>query len=1126
MATATVLYGPSYSTLRRRAFSRAQADATTLPGSVLLFESNEAIRDASVADWASAPSRNALQLDTDGLASFVSRAHDRLIEPTPEVGTLERQRTIERALEGGASIEGGASAEEASTEGGAAIENGRHYANAFSELFRALEAHGALTPDDVRAELTAGDLDPSLVAVVTTVFERYCDLRDELAHPHARTQSETFLTVADASGSLAEAFPAVDHVIVSGYVDPSPVEVAVFERVAEEFPTTFMVPAIHRRESASGAIGGPEPVGTDAVLSATLAAYESLDLEFEYVPSDDEPPDGEPPMSDVGGRMFSIAATGEPVDAADLISWHEAPTPDREVRHLARRLRNQLATTEIEPEDVLVFAPGLLSYRERIDDIFVEYEIPYVAPVSILLERTYAGRAMLDAAALCTDPDAEHLARLATNPTVTLDGIDTAELVSLVQRLPSTDVDALRNDADVSLRAPIDEVLDSADTVRRGDGVETLDAFGRLLDSFAIRSNVEALEIEDGLADESEGDESIATARSISSGRAGEREVAIGYEERAIQQVRSILDSLVPVIEGGVDDPMAELEDALAGVRVSPPKQLPDGRVRVVGLEDVPMADYTHLYVLGATRENLPADPNRPRYFQRVADAVGVLPEERDREIARYRFGLALANAETVHVTTPAETMQGADVLPSPMLDELRTVAEIERSEGVEDERRGSREDVQRALAGTDPDRLDEPMDAAAADGVYSTAQIDSMRAGVLTCANRAVPGPTTHDGQLEARTLSTLGPDLRKSPYSPSRLNRYATCGFRYYLQRGLELSEPEEISPDVGRFAIGTVVHRALEFFYEDLLDDGDGPVNLAAYERDELERRLLAAGLQAIEAADETFESPFDRHQLRTVFAGLATPSENVFYGARDGADEAGDAQPEATGLLVNVLDRERSDDGGHPRFVEAWFGDDETPVTLPDGTSVPIHGMIDRVDLAERDDGGLAVRVIDYKTYDTDAKDAVRGLDFQLPAYLLGARSLVERALGVHPDEIDGEYRVFKPPSKVTHKQSLAQRVEKDLEADVDDFLANVVPEWIERAVDGIESGAFHPAVVGADTAGCHHCDYAAVCDVRHHRRFDTIDAIDRDGHPGYVPAGTRHGELEDHVSLGRSGGEDR
>lgn len=79
MIGSTLLYGPSFSTLRREAFSRASADAEDRPGSVLLFEANDAQVDAHVDKWADSPDRNTLQLNTDGLASFVSKAHDSLV---------------------------------------------------------------------------------------------------------------------------------------------------------------------------------------------------------------------------------------------------------------------------------------------------------------------------------------------------------------------------------------------------------------------------------------------------------------------------------------------------------------------------------------------------------------------------------------------------------------------------------------------------------------------------------------------------------------------------------------------------------------------------------------------------------------------------------------------------------------------------------------------------------------------------------------------------------------------------------------------------------------------------------------------------------------------------------------
>lgn len=164
------------------------------------------------------------------MASIVTKAHDRLVAPIPNVGTQERQRILERAL--------------AQHDG---LEGGRRYVNQFSELFRELEALGAFSPDDVPEILSTGDVDPTRKETVLSVFETYVDLRDELAHPHAKIRSRQFLNVAVTPGSLSEAFPEIEHVIVSGCVDPSPSVMPVFKRLAAEFQMTILLPANMRR---------------------------------------------------------------------------------------------------------------------------------------------------------------------------------------------------------------------------------------------------------------------------------------------------------------------------------------------------------------------------------------------------------------------------------------------------------------------------------------------------------------------------------------------------------------------------------------------------------------------------------------------------------------------------------------------------------------------------------------------------------------------------------------------------------------------------------------------------------------------------------------------------------------
>lgn len=1085
MSEGTLLFGPSFSPLRSCAFSIAQSDAGGQPGSILWLDANDAVRDTTVERWTTGDARNALQLQVASLEDFVTRVHDVLHDASPQVGTLQRQRSIEAALR--------------AHDG---FDDGERYADGFSELLRELEAAGLVTEAALADRLADSPFPESAADDLFAVFSGYQEAVSELAHPDAMTRSEQFLTVAATGDDLAAAYPTLDHVIVSNYTAPAPVELAVIERITEAFPTTVVLPALahHAVDSDCGEF---RPTGTDTAMTSTAAAYEDLELSAEYVH-----PDEETQPSTVARHLFTPAATDDMVDATAAVTWHEAPTPDREVRHLARRLRQDLSAGT-DPGDLMVLAPGLLSYRDRIEDVFDAYDVPFVAPVSILLERTLAGRAILDATGLCLDPAVDQLARLATNPVATLDGVDEAVLTDVIDRLPTDTVAGLHTYGGEELVDSVSDLLEQAEEVRAADGVGTLESIGALLDTLSIQANVEAFGERDWPLDVTTASEPLAE----------DPPVPVGYEQRAIQRVREIFESLVPVLEGGVPDPLETIERALQGVRVQAPPQSREGKVRVVGLEDTPMARYNRLYILGATQRDFGKPTAGPRYFQQAFEDLEIKDPDREWQLRRYRFGLLLANAETVHFTTPAETMAGEDVIVSPLLDEVTQVARIEETSGLDDEPRGSFEDIQRALAGREPAALVEPVEELRGDGVLSTGTATAMRTGAETGAARAASSPTPHDGQLETSTLEHLNDDLRRRPFSPSRLNTYAKCGFKYYVSKGLAFESPTEFSPDAGRFAIGDVVHKALETFFHDLIEDAGGPVALDSYDRATLEQRLLSAGERALEAVEEPFRSVFDQTQLRTLFAGLATPGTNEFFGATEPGDRS-------NGLFVSVLDRELGEPDWRPSFVETWFATEAMPDTSVQDGRVPTHGIIDRIDLQEGDGSDVAARVIDYKTYHRDATNAVRGLDFQLPSYVVAAADIVEEAFDHRPTDVDGVYRVVSPPTRVSHPASLARRVEWDLDADLRDFLREVLPEWLDNLRTGIESGAFQPAVVGADDAGCHNCEFARICDVRHHRRFEVIDALDRTDHPAYVAPGARPGDLADHVALTSDEGESK
>ena len=56
---------------------------------------------------------------------------------------------------------------------------------------------------------------------------------------------------------------------------------------------------------------------------------------------------------------------------------------------------------------------------------------------------------------------------------------------------------------------------------------------------------------------------------------------------------------------------------------------------------------------------------------------------------------------------------------------------------------------------------------------------------------------------------------------------------------------------------------------------------------------------------------------------------------------------------------------------------------------------------------------------------------------------------------------------------------------------------------ERVRAALDDGVFHPTLLDEETAGCSHCEFAHVCDVRHHHRQARLEGLG--DAPAYGPA---------------------
>ena len=328
----------------------------------------------------------------------------------------------------------------------------------------------------------------------------------------------------------------------------------------------------------------------------------------------------------------------------------------------------------------------------------------------------------------------------------------------------------------------------------------------------------------------------------------------------------------------------------------------------------------------------------------------------------------------------------------------------------------------------------------------------------------------TPFDGDLSSVAPSI--PRLRISdgaPLSPTRLQDFATCPYRYFLRHVLRLSaidKPEEIIT-ISALDRGSIIHGVLHEFMAQVgaagrmprpakpWDDGHRALLNTIAERAlrgaeergvtgkellwELERVAILEDLEEFLLADEA---------LRSRFGGMPHAFE-LGFGRGQGAQ--GDAQPVAS-------------------------------LSLPGLGPVQFRGAIDRLDLNE--DGRVAL-VLDYKTgattryrvMDDDVVD--RGRLLQLPVYALAVQSL----LGDQVDRVEAAYWFVSARGGFSTAPSAPIALQ--------DMLAP-----FQRSVDtcarGIQEGLF-PLNPGDESnrswRNCGYCEFDSLCPTRRDQHWE-------------------------------------
>lgn len=332
--------------------------------------------------------------------------------------------------------------------------------------------------------------------------------------------------------------------------------------------------------------------------------------------------------------------------------------------------------------------------------------------------------------------------------------------------------------------------------------------------------------------------------------------------------------------------------------------------------------------------------------------------------------------------------------------------------------------------------------------------------------------------------------------PRSPTSLQDYATCPFRYFLRSVLRvraLDDPTD-ADEIPAHERGGLVHRALERFFDE----------------------------RGIGKPPEEPWSPDDRERLRAIAAEEAGALAEA---GRTGRPRLWEVHREQLRRRLDaVLDADevlRRRFRSTPIAVEWAFGFDvegsgpAAELDAGDGRRVAFRGVIDRIDRTA--DGGLLV--LDYKTgsaasyRDLDRDVTAHGTRLQLGVYALAARALVPDATSVDARYWFLDERGEQPVLRGRPFDPTAEQRFRDV---------------VATLLDGIVAGRF-PANPGDERwwwgryvhDNCRRCDYEPVCPTTRGRRWQQLRA-----HPalaGYVALaeGPLPGEVEEvGVEVGR------
>lgn len=969
-----------------------------------------------------------------------------------------------------------------------------------AELLTLLEFAGLTTADAVETRLTDVGVAQLADPLAQLLRETY-SVRDELFG--AKTfRGERYLAVIERGEQfVSSVFSTTDVVVVGAVRTLSPLERDFIELLDSAFETAALIPRVP--PTASPSTTDREPSGANRTLSRVLTWYSALGFESETDRADAT--GSQSGRTAAAGRLYRHQqSAGEAVSLEGNVHARSYPSRRDEITALVRSVRARLADGA-DPEAVCI-ALYDETYATRVADQLRAADVPVSYTRERAFSATWTGQLFDAALELGREPTRQAaFCALLSNPLVEI--ASPSERESIVQksdRLEATQLDALHARLGSTEQPLLDTVVSACETF--ATATQPAQARNRLLDELAVPVGERGVE----LANETLGPP--------------ERN---RIESQALERAAQVCETLTTASERHT---VSTVRRALERITVQTRVGRRSDSVQLVTPMEAATNPHTHVFVPGLTTEHTPSPPRRLAFARKLNDADIEFAETDVVQQMRHSFALLLASDAELTLTRPEADANGEPHVPADVLSELiRLTTLSENATTVETHPPATRNDIHQSIAqaietgGTTAESIRNELGsfdievpgANVTERLHRGLAVSRARGSVGTQATGAPDSADTLD-----RFRGRVSPDVVAqydigASFSPTALERYAACGFNYYMNSVLGFERDEEVTIEADALDIGGYVHAVLEAFYEAWAEPGEKQVTSES--KSEAATLLYEVAVAQLDDLDAT-DTAFHRRQLSSLFDGLAVADNQM--GDPDGPP----------GLFQRFLDAEAelAATPAHPVALEGHVGlgqDDsdvevlsQDPVALP-GTDATLHGKIDRVDATP--DGELVT--YDYKTGDTPSEDdTLDGYKFQLPTYLLMAESALDG------DPVGGTYYRVNPDDSVSYhsgtigasedasySQSEAteflqrhRTLSFETREAFQEFLHDSIPDRVSQIETAVQAGSFSPTVLGPDDAGCSHCEYRAACDVRHHRRHESRERRLDDDRPVYIPEGER------------------